>query len=61
MTGRIVAVALLTKPELDGLGAAFERSWPIEDAPCFTGLLEAIDDADRSLWRSRDRSSGRDD
>ena len=50
---RIVAVALLTQPELQGLGAAFDRAWPIEEAPCFTGLLQAIDEADRRLWRGR--------
>ena len=51
---RIVAVALLTRPELQGLGAAFNRAWPIEEAPCFAGLLEAIDEADRELWHARD-------
>ena len=44
---RIVAVALLTEPELQGFGAAFNRAWPVEDAPCFAGLLQAIDEADR--------------
>jgi hypothetical protein len=51
---RIVAVALLTKPELQGLGSAFDRAWPTDQVPCFAGLLEAIDDADRELWRERD-------
>ena len=55
MARDIVAVALLTQPELQGLGAAFGRAWPIENAPYFTGLLQAIDEADRLLWRDRDK------
>ena len=46
---RIVAVALLTEAELRGLGTAFERAWPIDETPCFQGLLDAIEEADRSL------------
>lgn len=53
---RIVAVGLLTQEELKLLGPAFDRAWPIEGTPRFTGLLEAIDEADRDLWRERDRS-----
>ena len=55
MAERIVAVALLTQPELQSLGAAFDRAWPVDDAPCFAGLVEAIDEADRQLRRERDR------
>ena len=54
MAGRIVAVALLTQPELQGLGSAFDRAWPVDQTPCFAGLLEAIDEADRELWRARE-------
>ena len=55
MTSRsIVAIGLLTEDELARLGPAFSRAWPIDSAPCFTGLLEAIDDAERELWRKRD-------
>ena len=54
MARRIVAVALLTRPELQSLGAAFDRAWPVEDTPCFGGLLQAIDEADREVWRERD-------
>jgi hypothetical protein len=50
----IIAVALLTQAELQALGSSFDRAWPINDAPCFQGLLQAIDEADRELWRSRD-------
>ncbi len=48
---RIVAVGLLTKRELDSLGPTFDRAWPVEDAPEFDELLEAIDEADRRLCR----------
>ena len=51
---RIVAIGLLTQEELTALGPAFDRAWPVDEAPCFTGLLEAIDEADREAWRERD-------
>jgi hypothetical protein len=54
VTERIVAFALLTKPEVETLGANFRRVWPIEDSTCFNGLVDAIDDADR---RFRDRAT----
>jgi hypothetical protein len=54
---RIVAVALVTRPELVALGSSFDRAWPINEAPCFAGLLEAIDEADRELWRSRNAAA----
>ena len=53
----IVAVGLLTEPELQRLGAGFSRIWPIDGTPCFQGLVQAIDDAERELWRDRDRQS----
>ena len=49
----IVAVALLTKPELQGLGAAFDRAWPIVETPGLNGLLDAIDQADRRFREER--------
>lgn len=45
--GKIIAFGLLTERDLDVLGPAFSRAWPVDEAPCFTQLLEAIDDADR--------------
>ena len=45
---RIVAVALLTKEEVDRLGTTFTRLWPVEETPCFDDLLKAIDEADRA-------------
>jgi hypothetical protein len=46
---RIVAVGLLTRRELDLLGPTFDRAWPVEEAPEFTELLKAIDEAERKL------------
>ena len=46
---RIVAVGLLTEQELNLLGPTFDRAWPVEDAPEFSELLRAIDEADRKL------------
>jgi hypothetical protein len=48
---RIVALGLLTKNDVWLLGPAFDRLWPLEKAPDFSGLLRAIDDADRQLAR----------
>ena len=53
---RIVAVGLLTENDLDLLGDSFTRLWPVEDTPCFSQLLEAIDEADREIRRERDAS-----
>ncbi len=52
---RIIAVGLLSQSDLDLLGSQFDRLWPVEDTPCFNGLLQAIDDADRDFRRERDK------
>jgi len=52
---RIIAVGLLTARDVDTLGPTFERLWPVEETPCFSHLLQAIDDADRELWRRTDK------
>jgi hypothetical protein len=49
MTERIVAIGLLTRRDLKLLGPTFDRIWPVEEAPRFSELLRAIDDADRKL------------
>lgn len=49
MERRIVAIGLLTEQELSLLGATFTRLWPVDQAPAFEELLEAIDEADRTL------------
>jgi hypothetical protein len=55
---RIVAVALLTKRDVALLGPTFDRLWPVEEAPGFSSLLRAIDEADAELAkRSRERRS----
>ena len=53
MAQHIVAVALLTHPELQSLGSAFDRAWPLEETTDFEGLLLAIDDAERQLSRAQ--------
>lgn len=50
---RIVAVGLLTSHDLEVLGPTFDRIWPVEEAPHFSELLRAIDDADRRLQERR--------
>jgi hypothetical protein len=52
---RIVAVGLLTQRNLDQLGDSLERLWPVDESPCFGTLLQAIDEADRQVWRERDQ------
>jgi len=49
MPEKIVAVGLLTRQDLNVLGPTFDRIWPVEEAPHFHQLLQAIDDADRKL------------
>ena len=51
----IVAFGLLTQSDLDKLGASFARSYPVTETPCFGGLLAELDEAERLMWRSRDR------
>ena len=36
------------------LGPAFDRVWPVEEAPSFNELLRAIDEADRRLQEETD-------
>jgi hypothetical protein len=53
----VVAVALLTQRHVDQLGSSLQQLWPVQDVPCFKGLLNAIDDADRSYWQSLDEAA----
>ena len=46
---KIVAVGLLTQRDVDVLGHGFSRLWPVDETPCFSDLLQAIDEADREL------------
>lgn len=46
---RIVAVGLLTNRDVNVLGPSFTRLWPIQDTPCFSRLLHAIEEADREI------------
>jgi hypothetical protein len=46
---RIVAVGLLTQREVELLGDGFSRLWPVDNTPCFTELIQAIDEADRKF------------
>jgi len=48
----VVAVALLTREELDLIGPTLERVWPVEQVPGFEDLLRAIDEADERLTES---------
>lgn len=54
---RIVAVGLLTRRDLNVLGPTFDRVWPVEEAPSFSELLRAIDEADRELSGKESPSS----
>ena len=51
---RVVAVGLLTKNDVALLGPTFDRLWPVEPAPCFSELLQAIDAADDKLRETRE-------
>ena len=54
---QIIAIGLLTEQELQLLGEGFSRVWPVDEALRFQGLLQAIDEAERELWRQRDQVS----
>lgn len=53
---RIVAVALVTSEELQSLGKSFKRAWPVDQTPCYSGLLQAIDEADKDLRQEAKRT-----
>jgi hypothetical protein len=55
---RVVAVGLLTKNDVRLLSTTFDRLWPVEDAPCFSALLQAIDEADEDLQHDRHDVAG---
>ena len=55
---RIVAVGLLTQRDVELLGHGFSRLWPVDETPCFTDLLQAIDDADRELQKHHEMHDG---
>jgi hypothetical protein len=55
MPERIVAVGLLTQRDVQALGPTFDRIWPVEEAPSFSELLRAIDEADAELQRTGPR------
>ena len=50
----MVAVGLLTQDNVELLGSSLGKVWPVDDSPCFQGLLRAIDEAEGSLWREGD-------
>lgn len=54
---RIVAVGLLTQHDVEMLGQGFTRLWPVDETPCFSDLVRAIDEADRQLARDREGES----
>ncbi len=55
MPERIVAVGLLTQRDLSLLGPTFDRVWPVGEAPAFSELLRAIDEADQKLKQEGER------
>ena len=55
MHDRIVAIGLLTEQEVTLLGPAFNRLWPVEEAPHFDEMLRAIDSADQELHQAKPR------
>ncbi len=55
---RIVAVALLTRGDVQRLGENFNRLWPVDETPCFAGLIEAINAADREVRQERALTAG---
>jgi hypothetical protein len=58
-SARIVAVALLTQENLDRYGSALKRVFRVDDSPCFSELLAALDEADRKRGCAEDRRAAR--
>ena len=54
---RIIAVGLLTQQDINVLGQGFSRLWPVDETPCFTDLLQAIDDTDRELEKNSEMTA----
>ena len=44
---QIVAVALLTQENLNLFGSCLKRVFPLQQTPCFSELIAALDEADR--------------
>ena len=40
----IVAIALLTREDLQAIGGSLHRAYPISEVPCFDELLRQIDE-----------------
>jgi hypothetical protein len=51
-TPQIVAVGLLTEQDVAKLGPDFDRLFAVDEAPHFTELLAAIDEADRRFQQA---------
>jgi len=43
----LVSIGLLDRNDARLLNPSFEQIWPLEETPCFDGLLRMIDQADR--------------
>lgn len=54
---RFVAVGWHAKGDAALLATSFEKLWPLDEAPCFGGLLAAIDKADRHETHKRQPTS----
>ena len=50
---KVVAVALLSEADLSAIGESFRRLFWVEETPCFSELLLAIDEADRAIRQER--------
>jgi len=51
MNGAPIASDLLIQRTLELLGQRFTSLWPVDETPCYQGLLEAIDKIDRGFHR----------
>jgi len=54
---RVLAIGLLTAADIARLGPDFGRIYPVDEVPCSGELLRAIDEADRTIRRDRDREN----
>jgi hypothetical protein len=54
---QIIAVGPPSQHELQLLGVGLSRAWPVDKTLCFERLLQAIDGAEREMWRDRDEKA----
>ena len=54
---RVMAVASHSEHDVSLLTPSFKRLWPVDETPCFSSLLLAIDEAERLADREAEATA----